>query len=684
MVTDCNSPHWCDRIDVDRSSIVDTGDLFALSYNWLLGQQTSNEPIAHWRLDETSGITAYDSAGDNDGTLYGGPIWEPNGFIDGALKFDGVDDYVNVPITYHNGQETMCFWIKTTSTELSYFRQVDSSDMYRISLNSSFGGNGTIHVLINNSGTSDWLNGYVSTNVNNGLWNHVAIVTKLATNEIEIYINGVSKTVTYLIQNSLSYPLSFTSTNLFGGPPDRYFEGSADDVRIYDRALSESEIRELAGDRLIAHWKLDETSGTTAADSAGSNDGTLVGDPNWTTGQIDGALELDGVDDHVNLGNDNSIKPALPVTLTAWINMSVVQQQKIISLGETETSPHHGIAFQTITDKHLEVTYGSGQGASGPESRRSKKGTTELNTGNWYHVAAVVRGPTDMDLYINGVNDGGYYEGSGGSLVYSNNNSYIGSKTPTDRFFNGTLDDVRIYNRPLSESEIRKLAGINEPIAHWKLDETSGTTAADSAGSNDGTLYGSPVWDPNGFIDGALSFDGVGQHVLIPDSDSISVGAQDYTISAWINPKPLTGPRGAETIVSKVKDGSDKEYRLLLIGGVLRLDVETNANNQYAKTNTAPVLTDSWQHVAVTFSSSTTTPTFYYNGSAQTSTSNIDTLPDELEDDLYIGMSGGSYYSGEFSGKIDDVRIYNWALTAEEIEQLFGGSDDEVIDCLLW
>jgi hypothetical protein len=203
-----------------------------------------DDPVAHWKFDETSGDTAYDSAGSNDGTLVNmtGSEWT-TGQIGGALDFDGVDDYVNVPITYHNGQETMCFWIKTTSTELSYFRQVDNSDMYRIYFNNSTGGNGSIQVLIQNSGTSDSLNGYASTNVNNGSWNHVAIVTKLASNEIEIYINGVSKIVTYDSQNSPSYPLSFTSTNLFGGPPDRYFDGLIDDVRIYNWALTAEEIK---------------------------------------------------------------------------------------------------------------------------------------------------------------------------------------------------------------------------------------------------------------------------------------------------------------------------------------------------------------------------------------------------------------------------------------------------------
>ncbi|MHC4739866.1 MAG: LamG domain-containing protein [Planctomycetota bacterium] len=202
-------------------------------------------------------------------------------------------------------------------------------------------------------------------------------------------------------------------------------------------------------------------------------------------------------------------------------------------------------------------------------------------------------------------------------------------------------------------------------VSYWKLDGD----AVDSAGTNNGTIYGAVP--TTGQINDALDFNGNDVHVRIPDDDSISVGRQDYTISAWINPRSLTGPDGAGTIVSKVKNSEDKEYLLQILDGVIRFSVEKNVNNQIAETTTAPVETGYWQHIVVTFKSSTTTPTIYYNRAVQTSTSNIDTLPDELDDDLYIGMNGGAYYTNEFNGTIDDVRIYDKALSAKEIEAMY-------------
>ncbi|UCG59084.1 MAG: cadherin-like domain-containing protein, partial [Phycisphaerales bacterium] len=68
-------------------------------YQLTVGTSRVGGPVAHWKLDESSGSTAYDSAGHNHGTTDGGPVWLPaGGMMDGALSFDGVDDYVGLPI----------------------------------------------------------------------------------------------------------------------------------------------------------------------------------------------------------------------------------------------------------------------------------------------------------------------------------------------------------------------------------------------------------------------------------------------------------------------------------------------------------------------------------------------------------------------------------------------------------
>lgn len=98
-------------------------------------------------------------------------------------------------------------------------------------------------------------------------------------------------------------------------------------------ALAEHSLEDF---RLLAHWKLDEEDGGIAYDSAGDNDGTLNGDPNWqpTAGSVHGAIELDGEDDYVS--TDFVLDPADgPFSVFAWVKAGAPEQVVISQVGET-------------------------------------------------------------------------------------------------------------------------------------------------------------------------------------------------------------------------------------------------------------------------------------------------------------------------------------------------------------
>ena len=240
-------------------------------YNYGLDEPNDSNLVGWWEFEEGSGAIASDSSGnDANGTLNGDPNWVTGKIGSYALEFVGVDASISIPINCHNGEETMSFWIKTTSTNASYFRYSSSPDKYLVLFNyPSASGNGGIYAFIENSGASDRLDGYASTNVNNGLWNHVVVITKLATNEIEIYVNGVNRTITYLHQNSPSYPLSFASTHLFSSM--YHLDGIADDIRIYDRVLSAQEVRALSN--CIRYSDVEGCGGSSSWDPNFGSDG---------------------------------------------------------------------------------------------------------------------------------------------------------------------------------------------------------------------------------------------------------------------------------------------------------------------------------------------------------------------------------------------------------------------------
>ncbi|MHC4478905.1 MAG: LamG-like jellyroll fold domain-containing protein [Planctomycetota bacterium] len=218
----------------------------------------------------------------------------------------------------------------------------------------------------------------------------------------------------------------------------------------------------------------------------------------------------------------------------------------------------------------------------------------------------------------------------------------------------------------------RSAAADADLVGWWKFDEGSGHVANDASGhGNDGIVLGAS-WCTNGGT--ALRFDGHKDCVVIFDSDSISVGNRDYTIAAWIYPKSLAAEQG---IVAKVKNRSNKEYALGTDRTCLRLDVEMNSNGGRAETVENVLTADSWQHIAVTFDSSTRKAAFYRNAVLQAvDAQSIDSLPDELDDHLYIGRWGGVYgvdVEGprHFNGLIKDVRIYSSILTETELGSIY-------------
>ena len=92
-----------------------------------------------------------------------------------------------------------------------------------------------------------------------------------------------------------------------------------------------------------------------------------------------------------------------------------------------------------------------------------KYSNSELAGNTWYHVAGIIRGPTDMDIYINGVQDVGSYDGSGSSLRYSAGNATLDGKSITGTLFSGDIDEPMFFNRALTADEVKELYEGDKP-----------------------------------------------------------------------------------------------------------------------------------------------------------------------------------------------------------------------------
>ena len=188
----------------------------------------------------------------------------------------------------------------------------------------------------------------------------------------------------------------------------------------------------------LAHWKLDETEGDIAYDSAGVNDASVVGDPLWqpTGGQVDGALQLDGIDDYVSTSFVLNPKDD-PFSIFAWIKGGA-PGQVVISQADHENwllaDPSEGNLMTELKS--------SGRGAAALMSQ------TIIVDGNWHRVGFVWDG-SNRTLYVDDVEVAGDAETDIGS---SEGGLHIGTgqALAPGTFFSGLIDDIRIYSRAVT------------------------------------------------------------------------------------------------------------------------------------------------------------------------------------------------------------------------------------------
>jgi hypothetical protein len=209
---------------------------------------------------------------------------------------------------------------------------------------------------------------------------------------------------------------------------------------------------ELAG--LVGWWKFDEKEGATAADSSGNgNDGTLQGNPVWRPqgGEIGGALEFSGKGDYVKIANESNFDITGQITISAWVNITSVPQEwtGIVTKGDS--------AWRLSTDFANNIFH------FGLAREDYLNGRTSVGSGQWHHVTCVYDG-RKMSIYVDGKLD--VSKPRTGPIATNDFPVCIGENIElTGHCWNGLIDDVRVYNYALSDSEIAALARTGEDAA---------------------------------------------------------------------------------------------------------------------------------------------------------------------------------------------------------------------------
>jgi parallel beta-helix repeat protein len=423
----------------------------------------------------------------------------------------------------------------------------------------------------------------------------------------------------------------------------------------------------------VSYWKLDEESGASASDLVGSNDGTLEpSGPVWTTGQIGGALSFDGVDDYVVL-------PSIPSmndwSFSIWFKLSQTWDSSstgvMMIYGAQGNNPDVYLQFSSENNGKLRFR-------TWDPTDNLLTTTNSWQADTWYFVTITYsNSEPQKKIYVNGVLENSISASAvhtGGTDVH-----IIGAydKPSFPYFFKGIIDEAAIWNRALSSTEIQQhyndgLAGIeitpdDSTAGLWHLDEGSSNTATDSSNNNnDGTLMPSgPIWT-TGQVEGALSFDGVDDYVDCGNNPSLNFGlGVSFTYEAWIYAKSTTGKwRG---IIYHDERGASQGHLGISSGGYLAGGSGDGSSWQTHVTS-YNVPSNVWVHVVMSLDRNTDTLTFYTNG-AEIGSYSHPYIPSAPTRSLVIGLGAQTYGSEYFNGFIDEVAIYNRALTADEIQE---------------
>lgn len=676
--------------------------------------------LGYWKFDEGQGTTAYDSSPQkNNGALYAytatSSMWSKNGKFGGAMSFDGTNDRVSVtPVFVQNSDYTVSAWIKRN--ELGVTHGIFSDYQYAWW---GFYVASTNKLVMNHySGSAANL---LSGNINIGTeWTHVS-ATFSQSSGMKLYINGKLDT-SNSDGTACGLPAGrgpqFIGQYRNDAPGDTYvMDGLIDEVKLYNFAMTAEDIKaeynQGASLKLgsfstnssgvasssaasiycvpgssdvcsppVGEWKFEEGSGVTANDTSGNgNNGTLTGGPAWTSGKSGKALKFDGSDDYVVGASNLGISGNAALTMCAWIKWT----------GSSWSSGYPSFMGNNstgTTNQGLSFTVQSGRPAIDFWVNRWRA-TDALKVNTWYYVCGT-KSPgvisATSKIYVNGVLVAGAVEGTDTTPNIADAAPVVGRLDAT-RWFQGIVDDVKIYNYARTASQIAWDYNRGAPVGYWKMDECQGGTVHDSSGfGNDGLIYpggggtqtatgtcavAGTMWGAgaSGKRNASLSFDGTDDYVNV--NSIASSLSNSFSFSAWLY---TTGGSGADVknaVTSQVASYSNYWATMGTYRDKWNFALYDGTNNpiSYSVNN---FKLNTWTHVVGVRDVVADKLYIYINGVLQ-GTGTVDTTTSVPAYAAFIIGAQTTQSNRYFPGQVDDVQVFNYALTPQQIKTLYTG-----------
>lgn len=285
-------------------------------------------------------------------------------------------------------------------------------------------------------------------------WQHVAVAYKKTnTNEsvTRLYINGELKQTD---NHAAAITYQPGATFFIGKTHDGgYFNGELDDIRIYNNAMTDAQVQQLYNAEstgMVAYYPF---NGNANDESGNGNHGTVNG-ASLTTDRFsnsNSAYAFNGTSDYINVPDAAILRPGLEISLSAWVKRTRFAVDIIIEKGGDWTGGtcNYGLGLHSVNNNMFYFFFNGGW-----------RGTDGVNDLNWHHYAVVAKnGEANPVLYIDGLPKPVMHTSGGGTILMNNSaqDLHIGAQVAYSVYGANLIDEVRIYNRALSNAQVMSI-----------------------------------------------------------------------------------------------------------------------------------------------------------------------------------------------------------------------------------
>ncbi|MFI1399559.1 LamG-like jellyroll fold domain-containing protein [Streptomyces sp. NPDC020681] len=694
-----------------------------------------------WQMDETSGMTSVAGAGGAwPAELRNGAATGGEGASGTGLALDGTDDYAasSSPVLNTAKSFSVSLWAKLPSdkpdaatTALSQPGQHRSGfELYHSSAvggwvflrHSTDSATGTEAIRATQPACASGDTACAAARL--GTWTHVVGVFDYPSQLLKLYIDGKLVGTAPITTN----PWDARGGTILGaasheGTVSSFFPGSLDDVQLFDYQLNEAQVTRLAAKQPVDTnrpaklvWPLDEAVGATSVTGrAQAADAVLRGGAApGVTGVNGRAVTFDGVDDYATTG-----RPVLNTfhsfAVAAWVRLPKDKEARAMAAVTQEGGLRRG----------FELYHSSALGGwvfSRPESDtadapllRATQTACQANTncaagrfGEWNHVVGVYDSDASkIRLYVNGVLQASTAFTSQwlstGPVVLGSGLTTTGGVSST---LKGDMDDVRLYDRAVSDDEVRQLFKQRPLVnARWKFESATGSPAVapDASAAGVGMTLNNGAAIGSGWVDGGVTLDGVNDYAATASGKVTTDTSASFTISAFA--QAAAQPTGSVSLLSA--PGTNKNalaIRYVPSGtpdtdaGRWRIEMAEADTTDAAATrvdNRQFYSVQDWNHLAVVYDGFAHEARLYVNGQleqvscvdadangepdvvgcadADSSAENVLTFPAVQNLQLGRAKTGTSTWGEYWPGAVSDLWTFQGALTDTQISHLARG-----------